>query len=465
MRSSLLVFFGLACTLVAQGSLEARLTSVTNKARAAKVKVGAVVLRADDGRAMFSSDPDLALIPASNQKVLTCAAAVLALGMEAEIRTEFFAHGGIENGELSGYLRVRGEGDPTFGAQDFGDSLQALRAVADRLAARGLKRISGDLVLDDSAFDSGFTGPDWPDDASTDRWMAPSAALSLDEALTRVVIRPGRGDGAEAEPSPDTGFVKIVNRLRTVRAKKDSGVGFERMANGDLLAKGAVFSGAGPVVHEVAVADPVLQFGFGFRRALADAGIKVGGTVRRAVAEERTGGEIMVVVRTPLSRVFPRILKHSQNHRADMVFRHLAYKTSGQGSYENGGTALLRILKEAGVSIDGLVAADGCGLSRKNRVTAMALAGALRAMDSRPEGLDFRNMLAEPQEEGTLERRLPALKDRMFAKTGSIDGVASLSGFLQRADGWTVFAIVLNGSPKQGLRKYADDFAEALAKP
>jgi D-alanyl-D-alanine carboxypeptidase/D-alanyl-D-alanine-endopeptidase (penicillin-binding protein 4) len=462
------VLFGLvASAAVAQSGLEARLAAVLADARAVKAKAGAIVLRIEDGRPLFAAEADLPLVPASNQKVLTCAAAALALGFDGEMRTEFSVVGKIEDGVLRGALRARGEGDPTFGASDFGDSLQAFRAVADRFAARGLKRVEGDLLLDDSAFDEARVGPDWPDDAPTDRWMAPTAALSADEATVRLVVRPGRSAGAaaEVEPSPDTGAVRVNNQLKTVRTKEGAGIGFERLPNGDLAAKGGVRIGAGPVVHEIAVADPALHFGYAWRRALADAGIAVTGKVRRATPAERADGEAWVVVRTPLSRVFPRLLKESQNHRADMVFRHLGYKLGGLGSFENGGAVLRSTLHEAGVPTAGVVAADGSGLSRRNRVTARALASALLAVDRRPEGPAFREMLAEPGEDGTLERRLPSLKDRLYAKTGSIDGVSSLSGFLRRSDAWVIFAVIYNGPPSQGLRRYSDGFAEALARP
>jgi D-alanyl-D-alanine carboxypeptidase/D-alanyl-D-alanine-endopeptidase (penicillin-binding protein 4) len=449
------------------GDVSARLARAVAEARAAKATVGAVAGRLDAAKPFFASGEKLPLVPASNQKTLTCVAAALELGLDAEIKTEFVAQGAFADGVLRGALRVRGEGDPTFGAKDFGDSLTALRAAAARLYDKGLRRVAGDLLLDDGAFDAAFVGPDWPDDAPTDRWMSGSAPLSLDEGLARIVVRPGRraGDAAEAEPAPDTGYVRLVNRLKTVAGKKDAGVTFVRGDGDQLVAKGAARLGAGAIVHEVSVADPLMHFGYAFRAALSEKGIPVEGAVRRAKVEERRGGETWLTVRTPLSRIFPRLLKESQNHRAEMVFRHLGYRVFGLGSHENGGKALLRALGAAGVPTDGLTAADGCGLSRRNRATASALYESLRTIGRRPEAAEFREMFAEPGEDGTLERRLPALKDRLYAKTGYIDGVASLSGYLQASDGgWIVFAILLNGPPGVSLRKFADDFAEALGR-
>lgn len=459
--------FGAAGAAAQDAAALRRLEQVVADARAAKATISAVAGRVDAAAPFFASDASRPLIPASNEKVLTCGAAVFALGPDAEIKTEFIAQGPVEDGVLKGALRARGEGDPTFGAADFGESLEALHVVAARLRERGVRRIAGDVLADDAAFDRVFTGPEWPKAAPTERWMAESAALSLDEGVVRVVVKPGRraGEPAEVALVPDVGYVRLVNRLTTA-PKKDARCAFERGVEPfEIVAKGSVRAGGPTTTYEVAVHDPPLLFAAALRRALADAGIVVDGRPRRAEEGERTGGTTLVELRTPLARIFPRLLKESQNHRAEMVFRHLGYRAAGLGSLENASAATLKALASAGVPTEGLIVADGSGLSRRNRCTAAALYGTLAAMARRPDGATLREMFAEPGEEGTLERRLPDLKDRLFAKTGTLDGASSLSGYVLTEGGaWTAFAVIVNGPAGASLRRFADAFAEAVAK-
>ncbi|HYC78743.1 MAG TPA: D-alanyl-D-alanine carboxypeptidase/D-alanyl-D-alanine-endopeptidase, partial [Planctomycetota bacterium] len=387
------------------------------------------------------------------------------LGLEGEIRTGFFAHGEVRDGVLHGALRVRGEGDPTFGFRDYGDSLQALRAVAERLKALGVERVTGDLLVDDSAFDRTLRAPDWPKAALTERWMAGASALSLDEGVVRVSVRPGRkaGDPAAVALEPDVGYCRVTSRL--VTAARRSAVTLDHGETpGAFTAKGTVRAGAGAAIHEAAVDDPAIYFGFALRRAFAETGLAVEGRVRRPEPAEAQGGAALLTFRTPISRVLPRLLKSSQNHRAEMLFKHHGFRASGLGTFESGGAATLAALAAAGTPVDGLVLADGSGLSRRNRATAAALQGALALTAARPEGEAFRAMLAEPGQEGTLQKRLIELKGRLFAKTGFLDGAQSLAGYVQGVDGkWTAFAVIMNAASGAPMRKHLDAFALALA--
>ena len=262
---------------------------------------------------------------------------------------------------------------------------------------------------------------------------------------------------------PDVGHVKLQNSVTTV-ASKGGGLRFERDdGSNDVVVTGTIGRGSAPQRHDIAVHDPAMHFGRAFLYVLRHAGIEVGGGVARAGEAQRTGGEVLLRYGTPLSHVIPAMLKESLNTRAEMLAKHLGYATRNGGSFAGGAAAMRKALEGAGIDCGKLVFADGSGLSRANRMTARALQQTLVAVLRNPAGDAFRESLATPGDEGTLRRRLTNLEGRLFAKTGTLNGVSSLSGYVRTKSGhWIAFAILMNGSDPNA-RKLQDDTVELLA--
>jgi serine-type D-Ala-D-Ala carboxypeptidase/endopeptidase (penicillin-binding protein 4) len=450
---------------VASRPISAKLERIFRETKTPKLACGVVAGWANEKQPFFAHQADLPLIPASNEKVLTAAAAVLLFGMQHEVKTELIGHGPIEGGTLAGALRARGEGDPTFGAKDHGESLAKLAFFAEKLKARGVTRIAGDLLVDDSAFDQELTGPEWPSsDPRTTSYLAQVSALSLDDGCVRVMVTPGVvGRPAAVSVVPDVGHARLNNGVVT-GAGREGGLRFERAdGSNDLSVSGTIGRGSAPQRHDIAIHDPAIHFGRALKHALSVAGIAVEGTVRRAQPEERQGGEVLLRYGTPLARILPAILKESLNARAEMLCKHLGFTTGNGGSFAGGAVAIKKALEGAGIDSSKLVLADGSGLSRKNRVTAAALHSVLVALNQHPSGEEFRESLAEPGEEGTLRRRFLNLEGRLFAKTGTLNGVKSLSGYvLTKSKRWIAFSILMNGSAAD-VQKMQESAVEALA--
>jgi D-alanyl-D-alanine carboxypeptidase/D-alanyl-D-alanine-endopeptidase (penicillin-binding protein 4) len=430
-----------------------------------KLSYGVVVGWADEPKPFFEKNGAAPLIPASNQKLLTAAAAVLLLGMQHEIRTELIAHGPIVDGVLEGALRVRGEGDPTFGARDHGETLAKLAFFAERLKERGIDRVEGPLLVDDSAFDQEFVGPEWPKgDLRTTYYLAQVAALALDDGCVRVIATPGQvGRPAGLAIVPDVGHARLRNGVTTA-GTKPGGLRFERDEGAnEISVTGTIGRGSAPQRHDVAIHDPAMHFGRALRLALRQAGIEADGDVARAGPDERKVGEVLIRYGTPIAHVLPAMLKESMNTRAEMLAKHVGYATGAGGTFAGAGAAVKKALEQAGVPSDDLVIADGSGLSRANRLTARSLHGVLVAVLAHPAGEQFRESLAEPGEEGTLRRRLAGLEGRVFAKTGTLNGVSALSGYVQARSGrWLAFAVLMNGTDPN-MRKTQDAVVELLS--
>jgi serine-type D-Ala-D-Ala carboxypeptidase/endopeptidase (penicillin-binding protein 4) len=441
-----------------------KLERIFRESKSSKLECGVVAGWAGEKQPFFEHQAELPLVPASNEKVITAGAAVLLLGMQHEVKTELIAQGAVDAGVLKGALRVRGEGDPTFGAKDHGESLSKLTFFAERLKARGITRIAGDLLVDDSAFDQEWTGPDWPtSDPRTTSYLAQAGALSLDDGCIRVMVTPGEiGRPATLAVVPDVGHVKLNNGVVT-GSGREGGLRFERAdGSNDISVSGTIGRGSSAQRHDIAIHDPPMHFGRALKRALVLAGIAVDGSVRRAEEGERKGGEVLLRYGTPLARILPAMLKESLNARADMLAKHLGFATGNGGSFAGGALAMKKALEGAGIDASKLVLADGSGLSRKNRVTAMAVQQLLVALHQHASGEGFRESLAEPGEEGTLRRRFGGLEGRLFAKTGTLNGVKTLSGYvLTKSKKWIAFSILMNGAGD--VTKMQDQAVEALA--
>jgi D-alanyl-D-alanine carboxypeptidase/D-alanyl-D-alanine-endopeptidase (penicillin-binding protein 4) len=234
--------------------------------------------------------------------------------------------------------------------------------------------------------------------------------------------------------------------------------------------------------------DPVRQAVAAFADAVRRAGIEVEGgwSIRwtRDPAEsglviiedeQGLGGStatpvtLAVLESPPLSTLIAGILKPSQNWMTEQTLRALGARYGREGSWREGvGVMEAWLVNEVGVDSLDVSARDGSGLSAYNLVTPRAIVRILQEMRRGPYADEFRAALARPgEEDSTLERRLPDLEGRVFAKTGTISNVNSLSGYLVRDDGREViFSILTNGSglPSSSVRAAIDDVVRGLAR-
>jgi D-alanyl-D-alanine carboxypeptidase/D-alanyl-D-alanine-endopeptidase (penicillin-binding protein 4) len=223
-----------------------------------------------------------------------------------------------------------------------------------------------------------------------------------------------------------------------------------------------IFEFHGPVGRDdelgpTSVRRPALFFGHALRVALEARGIAVRGEIvrRRITASAAARATLLATHSTSLEDVLWRCNTFSQNFFAECLLKSLAaYGPNGQrtgepGSWERGEDVLQATLKKLGVALDGAVLRDGSGLSHQNRVTAQQVVKLLTTMRRHRAAEVFVGSLAAPGEPGTMQRRyaLPELRGRLRGKTGTIQGVQALAGYVSRADGTTLaFALLINGN-------------------
>ena len=445
----------LVAPVPAGASLAVALDSIFADTALQNAHLGILIRSLRSGETLYARDPGKSFVPASNMKVLTGAAALEVLGPEYRYGTSFTAAGPISGGVLRGDLVVRGTGDPTLSKRFSADARHAMRAWADSLSARGITRISGGIIGVDSAFAGPSLGPGWAWDDLHASYSAEFGALQFNEGVVEVRTVPGRTAGGPAVTmlDPPTQYVPLHNQVITGRAGTLIRVRVTRDPVGaGLSVHGEVPADTPLVVETVAVRDPTGYFLAVLRETLRDSGVAVEGQalaahewpeVRRPAAET----PLFAYRSPPLREILPAMMKPSQNWIAETLLWTLGRERRGEGSTRAGAAVVDSVLRLWRVPTRGLRMLDGSGLSRGDLLTPELLVELLTYMSRTPNRELWYSSLPAAGQSGTLAGRMrdAPLHGQVFAKTGSLTGVRSLSGYLSTVSGEPiVFSIISN---------------------
>jgi D-alanyl-D-alanine carboxypeptidase/D-alanyl-D-alanine-endopeptidase (penicillin-binding protein 4) len=376
---------------------------------------------------------------------------------------------------LHGDLVLYGRGDPNLSGRfsDTDDALEPFRRLAAGLRERGVTRVEGGLVADESYLSGPPYGSGWAWEDIQWHFGAEVSALSFNDNLVTVHIAPGAraGDPCVVTLTPDVGYLEIDNQAVTGSGAKlavhGSIDGSIVAVGGGMPARSAGWTG------ELAVHEPALYAAAAFRRALADAGVEVAGPTSKldaymlrpkALAPDGLV-ELAAIDSLPLADLVRVVNKHSQNLHAELLLRLLGHERGPAylPSDEAGLAVVGGFLERAGALDPNAVLRDGCGLSRLDRVTPGMLQGVMRAMSVSPVSAAFLDSLPEAGFDGTLRHRLGGVPVR--AKTGSLQTAKSLSGYVTALTGQRLaFSIVYNNPVSSGgAIAEIDRIASALA--
>jgi D-alanyl-D-alanine carboxypeptidase/D-alanyl-D-alanine-endopeptidase (penicillin-binding protein 4) len=455
-------------TVALRGSLGQRLAQLVDTRPFDRATWGIYVVD-DRGRVLYQRNADRLSVPASNTKLVVTAAAAVLLPSDYRVTTSLYVNGRVENGVLDGDLILYGRGDPTWSARCYGvdtltpgmcdSTFTSIDAMADSVRAHGIRRITGKLVGDGSYFEPTQIHYGWNAWDLTWWYAAPVSGLGFHDNSVDFRILPG--PAVDAPPTitwaPDLGLITFENRARTVSADSSTTIGdnFFRSGGGwGVRAEGTVALGRKPLVENVALPDPNLYAARALAASLARAGVAVEGgaastTDSLAYRTVRCCAPLVEFRGRPLPDIIFPILNSSQNWFAEMLLKILGRELKGEGSWQAGLDVERRFLTDS-VKIDSTAFAleDGSGLAAGNLVTAHAFAQLLAYMHRHPSGGPFVAGLPHAGQPGSLLRRFVGtpLEGRVIAKTGSIDRVNSLSGYIERANGRTItFSVQANG--------------------
>jgi len=438
---------------------------------------GVKVVSLDTGKTLFEHNAAKLFSPASNCKLFTMAMALDRQGGDYRIKTSLYSTAKPNRfGTLKGDLIVYGRGDPTLNARlHDGDIFAALEPLVAALTNAGVRRVSGDLVGDDSFIQGPPYGSGWSWDDMEYYYGAEISALTVNDNTLELLIRPGTkcDTPCQLALAPATTYLALSNLTMTVTNGVRRRISLYRPIEQNVIyVTGQIPLDDKGYTDTVTVHNPAGLFVALFREALARHGIKVHGNLRRVGWLDRQQQpfdagrvvELGSVESLPMRDIVREVLKPSQNLYTDLILAHIgtlekAAESTRLTSEDAGIRELKKFLGKAGVRQSDVQFEEGSGLSRNNLATPESVITLLRFMSRHPEADTYLKALPIAGVDGTLRNRMkntPAAGN-VRAKTGTLRWANSLSGYVTTAAGeHLVFSIMLN--------RYAPPDAEHSAR-
>lgn len=429
---------------------------------------GALVVSLTRGDTLWHLHAGQSLMPASTMKLFTSALALDKFGPAYQFRTEVLRDGALgPDGTLTGNLVLRGDGDPAIAPRLLGGSPDdPMMRLARDVAAAGIKRVTGDIVADGSAFEDRRIPEGWKKRYLRAAYAARVSALSLNENLAWVVVHAGK-KSAEVWTEPASAGLPVVNEVSLV-AGRGARVRVGRNATGALVVRGRIGAQASERRLSFVVDDPATFTAGAFKSSLEAIGVKVGGLLRSAAAPP-TAARVASLSSPPLAQLVSAMNGESINLYAELLFRNAARGPLrlGIGSADAANVELMQFLRQkVGVDSGAVSAKDGSGLSTMDRVTPRSLVKVLAYGNASTWSSAFHQSLPVAGESETLRRRMrhtPA-QGNLHAKTGTTNDVSSLAGYVTAKNGELLaFAMLYNGTDRWRARARMDRVGATLA--
>ena len=488
--------------------LTAKINSILSDPDMARGFWGVEIVSLANGQLLYSQNADKLFIPASNTKLFTTAAALALIGPDYKCRTTVEATGTLDSdGRLHGELSLVGRGDPNLSGRVLPYSvhtersefpIKALEDLADAVVQKGIKRIDGDVIADDSYFAFERYGEGWTQDDLVWADGAPVSALTINDNVIFVNITPAArpGEAASVSITPFSDYYHIDNRIITTPAGTGRKIFINREPGSMVLTLWGNMPLGDPGANEaLAVEDPAQFAGLLFRSLLEKRGVTIEGHTRAHhtelaslstfsvtafashTGEDSHGGSLAPKEPTvlasyashPLSDDVRVINKVSQNLHAELLLRLLGHEKGTTGTIEGGLEVLRSFLTQVGIPSEQYAFYDGSGLSRQNLVTPHAVVALLQYAAKQTWGTLFSETFPVAGMDGSLADRMrntPA-QGLVLGKTGSLDHVKSLSGYATTVSGdRVVFSIFANNFDVPGHRAQdtIDAIIEAIVK-
>ena len=427
---------------------------------------GAIVERVDTGAVVYTHDADTRLMPASNRKLFTSAAALELLGPGFTFTTKALSEVAPDStGTLHGDVYLRGVGDSLLAPSD-------LDAMAKSIAKAGVKRIDGRVVGDGTLFHDGPYGEGWEWDDLSFAYAPQISGLEVTRGVLAVHVAAGKTVGAPVHVTvdPPTQYLPVDCTATTAAkdAKADPCVIARPWEQNRVRVTGTVPLG-GHADGVVTVEDPARYAATVFTESLKRYGV----TVTSAPATGATPDNATTLqashTSVPMSDYIAKMNKPSDNLLAESLVRVVGALKGAGGTYLQGHAVETNFFQSLGIDVSNIELYDGCGMARKSVVTPRAVAALLRAMHVKPDWPAYTNSLPIAGVDGDLRNRLKGTKaaGNVHAKTGTLHSVSSLSGYVTGTHGdLYAFSLILNNFPCDAdtARAVRDRFVLALAE-
>lgn len=449
------VGLALAARAAASTNFASQVEEILSRSALSDASVGIEVRELASGKQIYKHDEDLALTPASNQKLLTSTVALSTLGSDFTFDTTVFGTSDVgEDGVLDGDVYVVGSGDPSL-------TSERLAELAENVVAQtGLKKVTGKVYGDGTIFDKEFTGEDWSEADMSYYYSAQVSGLNCDLNVVSITVTPGdaAGDAPAIEvnglSAKEEQYVEIDSSVKTIAEAGKDNAGFERrLGTNTIVLTGSIPVDSDPVSFQVTIHDPTAFTAYRFALALEKAGVEVSTAPTESGEAPEGVAELASSTSKDLSFLLGLFLKPSDNMYGEALLKTMGRVATPDepGSASSGAEAVAAFLEGEGLNTTGVETVDGSGLSDLNKLTAQFLCNILSHNKKEFSEADWEvyfDALPIGGVDGTLEGRFvdSPVAGKIRAKTGSLTGVSSLSGYLEAGDGTEyVFSILMNG--------------------
>jgi len=444
---------------ISKADLAGKVETIVASQEQGKVRIAVKIVNPATGAVIYSHDASTPMTPASNMKLVTTAAALNYLG------PDFIYLTGV--GLIGDSIAVIGSGDPLLGdkltlQKNNLDARWVLKDIAETLRRNNITTLS-DIIIDSTVFDNELVQPSWPKKELNKWYAAEVAGLNYNDNCIEIIAETA-GSKVELTIDPPTSYVKIINNCKAASKPPDTAWGARPSGSNVITVAGACHKKCEP--FRVTIDRPPVFFGFLLAEELRRSGVTVKGQLveREILPQEQF--KLLAVYRTPIWDVFERSNKDSLGLAAESLLKTIAAyrQPSGKGgTWAQGKQFVSDYLVSLGISSDQFVIDDGCGLSKNNRLSANLLTAILLDIYKKPEWQRFKETFSVGGEEGTAVPwfREPKYKGKVFAKTGYIGGVKSLSGVCATEAGDRVFSIITNKTNGKS-RQAINDIVKAI---
>jgi D-alanyl-D-alanine carboxypeptidase/D-alanyl-D-alanine-endopeptidase (penicillin-binding protein 4) len=422
-------------------------------------------LNSADGKSVFEYNADKSLIPASILKLVTSSAALELLGPEYRFKTVLGYSGKLNKltGKLTGDIIIKGGGDPALGSDYFMDHY---RRFPDNwiteILKLGIKKIEGQVITDDSRYDSQPVPAKWLWEDAGNYYGAGVFGLSVFDNTYKIHFKT-LSDGSNPEITLITpGYCRYELSNQLIAAgNTDKGYVFAAPYSDSGWLAGSIPVNKDDFILKASITDPPLLLAKIIDSKLDSAGINIYGNPTTTRIDRKSYDQQPVIiseVSSPPLREIIEVLNHeSVNLYAEHLLKELGKVFENKGTTEAGIEVTNRFLEDSGITASGIFMEDGSGLSPLDAVTSRSLARMLYSMKNRGKYFnDFYSSLPDAGKEGTLKNyfRDPVFEGRIKAKSGSMTRVRSYAGYLKTLSGTDlVFCIIVNnfGGPSQRI--------------
>lgn len=453
------VIISICFVTAVSADLAKQIDGIISRPSQKKVRFSVHVVKADTGKTLYNHNAAKAMIPASNMKLITTAAALKFLPHRFEYVTSV--------GFFDNSIVILAAGDPLLGDK-ITDAKYGRKAgwifddIAGVLKKNYITSIE-DIIVDSSVFDDQRVHPNWPADQLNRPYACEVSGLNFNGNCIDVTVK-NTGGKVAVFIEPKTDYVKIINKVKPIQKGKGAVGSYRNQVPNKIVVHGKCRKQQGPFA--VAIERPAAFFGFLLAENLAKAGITVTGQFIEKPISPYKKIKSLTTYKTKLSDVLARCNKDSFSLAAEALLKTIAANANADkknGGWAAGRKVISQYLSGLGIDDNKFYIDDGSGLSKQNKLSANAITTVLLDTYKSRNWHSFKDSLAVGGVDGTIGKyfKEKKYKSKIFGKTGYVAGVKTFSGVCSTAEGDYIFSILANNANGQ-TRRTINDIAKAI---